>query len=1349
MRRTLCVLGYLAVMLPGGAAGAGPQPKPPWQRLLQGDDAKKARELDLRLGWLAAAGKFEEALPVAQELAELRGRLQGADHWEAVNARQAVEAMRRALRQAKDARQEYAASFAWQRAANTLVGRAQYREAQPLLEKVLAARRKVLGEEHPLTSTGYDGLAANLKAQGQFAQAQPLYEKALAIQRKALGEEHPHTATSYNNLAANLAAQGRHAEAQPLQKKALAIWRKVLGEEHPLTSTGYDGLAANLKAQGQFAQAQPLYEKALAIRRKVLGEDHPDTAISYNNVAGNLNALGQCVRAQPLYEKALAIFRKRLGEDNPLTATSYSNAAANLDAQGLYAQAQPLHEKALAIRRKVLGEDHPDIAFSYNNIATNLTAQGQYAQAQLLYEKALAIRRKVHGEENPLTAASYNNVAANLHRLGRYAEAQALHEKALAIKRKVLGEDHPDIALSYENIAGSLDAQGRYAQAQPLFEKALAIRRKVLGEDHPQTAQSYGILAGNLDAQGQYAQAQPLYEKALAIRRKVLGEEHPDTAKSYNNVAFNLRAQGRYREAEEGFRKALANFRNVHGEDHHDTALAYNNVAANLESQGRYAQAQPLCEKALAILRKALGKEHPDTAQSYINVALTLNARGRYREAEEGCRKALAIYRKVHGEDHPDTAKSYNRLAGNLNAQGRYGEAEAFFRRGADAFLASRLRLAASGLERAAKTAEQSPLFELAAVLARNGKPADAWTRFEQGLGRGTWDDLSARLRRTPREQAQQAELAARLDRLDKLIEQTVTAKEPTAEQKQRREELLTQRLKTQEELTNFAHQLERRYGPAAGLVFDRETIQAVLPADAALVGWVDLPAAGPKAANPDGEHWAVLLRHRGAPVWTRLRGSGPTGTWTEADTRLPAQLREALRSSRGQWQALAERLQQQRLGPQAKHLEGVRHLIVLPSPVLAGVPVEVVAPGCTVSYALSGTLYAHLRQQGPVATRGLLALGDPAFAAPAVADKPRPLPPGGVLLTMVVPGGNGAQSGLRPNDVLLRYGAMALAGPADLKPLVDRMAGDKSVSVVIWRNGKSHERQVQPGRLGVVPADKPAPQALAELRRLDRRLASRSGGDDRWPPLPGTRVEVETLRRLFGDVPPPRLLFDSQASEQQLYALAKSGELSRYRYVHLATHGEVDNTMPLRSAVILSRDALPDPLKQLEAGLPAFDGRLEAREVLERWHLNAELVTLSACQSALGKYERGEGFVGFAQALILCGSRSVCLSLWKVDDTATALLMHRFYANLLGKREGLKGRMGKATALREAKEWLRGLSRDEALRVAAAVGQGVERGKGRKRQPLLPEAPAGAKDEKPYAHPYYWTAFVLIGDAE
>ena len=127
----------------------------------------------------------------------------------------------------------------------------------------------------------------------------------------------------------------------------------------------------------------------------------------------------------------------------------------------------------------------------------------------------------------------------------------------------------------------------------------------------------------------------------------------------------------------------------------------------------------------------------------------------------------------------------------------------------------------------------------------------------------------------------------------------------------------------------------------------------------------------------------------------------------------------------------------------------------------------------------------------------------------------------------------------------------------------------------------------------------------------------------------------------------------------------------------------------------------------------PAYDGRLSVREIQRGWELKAELVTLSACETALGREAGGEGFVGFTQALLMSGTRSVCLSLWEVDDTATALLMQRFYANLLGRREGLTGPMPKAEALRESKSWLRGLRRAEVLALTAKLSGGVERGKG------------------------------------
>ncbi len=144
--------------------------------------------------------------------------------------------------------------------------------------------------------------------------------------------------------------------------------------------------------------------------------------------------------------------------------------------------------------------------------------------------------------------------------------------------------------------------------------------------------------------------------------------------------------------------------------------------------------------------------------------------------------------------------------------------------------------------------------------------------------------------------------------------------------------------------------------------------------------------------------------------------------------------------------------------------------------------------------------------------------------------------------------------------------------------------------------------------------------------------------------------------------------------------------------------------------------------------------------------------MTLSACETALGRESGGEGFVGFTQALLMSGARSVCLSLWKVDDTATALLMQRFYGNMLGRRPGLTAPMPKAEAIREAKAWLRGLGYAEALALTAELSEGVARGKdAQARRPARPAAmPATAgSGDHPYASPHFWAAFVLAGDPD
>jgi CHAT domain-containing protein len=375
-----------------------------------------------------------------------------------------------------------------------------------------------------------------------------------------------------------------------------------------------------------------------------------------------------------------------------------------------------------------------------------------------------------------------------------------------------------------------------------------------------------------------------------------------------------------------------------------------------------------------------------------------------------------------------------------------------------------------------------------------------------------------------------------------------------------------------------------------------------------------------------------------------------------------------------------------------------------------------------------------------------LLALGDPIYERPDKSSDPKPPPDHGLLVNVVLPGGNAASHGLKPGDVLLAYNGTALHRKDDLKAVAD---GGKPIAVEVWRDGRSHPRELAPGKLGVVIDARPAPEAIAANRAIAKLLVAARSGDEDFAPLPGTRYEVEALARLFqADDRPTRILLGPDASERELDRLAASGELGRFGFIHLATHGVIDEAIPQRSAVILTQTDLPDPLTQVLNRQPAFDGRLSVREIQRGWNLKAELVTLSACETALGREAGGEGFVGFTQALLMSGTRSVCLSLWKVDDTATALLMQRFYANLLGRRPGLAGAMPKAEALREAKAWLRLLGRAEALALTAELSGGVERGKGARARP--PAAiPAGGDNDRPYAPPHFWAAFVLAGDPD
>ena len=193
---------------------------------------------------------------------------------------------------------------------------------------------------------------------------------------------------------------------------------------------------------------------------------------------------------------------------------------------------------------------------------------------------------------------------------------------------------------------------------------------------------------------------------------------------------------------------------------------------------------------------------------------------------------------------------------------------------------------------------------------------------------------------------------------------------------------------------------------------------------------------------------------------------------------------------------------------------------------------------------------------------------------------------------------------------------------------------------------------------------------------------------------LPATLNEARLIADLVEEVtnrPRPPIYHGVDASRD----FVSSGQLRSYQIVHLATHGLLDTEDPALASLVLSL---------FDAEGRNLDGLLPARDLYDL-RLDANLVVLSACSTALGQPIRGEGLVGLAHGFFAAGASQLVVSLWEVDDHATSELMVRFYRHLL--KEG----RNPAQALRLAQLELREISK--------------------------------------WSSPRYWGAFVVLGDAE
>ena len=373
--------------------------------------------------------------------------------------------------------------------------------------------------------------------------------------------------------------------------------------------------------------------------------------------------------------KALIVLKSLYGENHLDYATSLTDLAYYHFKSRNYNKAVEIETMAKNIRKQVLGEKHPDYVLSLSKLGNYYCDLGDYKKAVEFETMAMNLRKQSLGEKHPDYALSLSKLGNYYCDLGDYKKAVEFGTMAMNLRKQSLGEEHPDYALSLNNLAGYYSNLGDYRKAVEFGTQAMNICKQTLEENHPGYATSLSNLASYYCDLGEYNKAIEIGTMAMNLRKHTLGEKHLDYALSLSNLAGYYSNLGEYNKAVELGTQALNIRKQALGEKHPDYASSLNNLANYYYSLGDYNKAVELGTQALNIRKQTLGEKHPDYASSLGCLANYYSRLGNYNKAIELGRQALNIRKQTLGEKHPNYATSLNNLANYYSGLGDYNKA--------------------------------------------------------------------------------------------------------------------------------------------------------------------------------------------------------------------------------------------------------------------------------------------------------------------------------------------------------------------------------------------------------------------------------------------------------------------------------------------------------------------------------------------------------------------------------------------------------------------------------------------------------------------------------------------------
>jgi len=386
------------------------------------------------------------------------------------------------------------------------------------------------------------------------------------------------------------------------------------------------------------------------------------------------------------YQKAISIYKKIISFEESSLGLYHKNTANSINAlgiiyydQGSFEKAKELFKKSLNIRKKIFGENHLDTANIMHSLALVYYQEGLYDKTILLLQKALKIKQNIFDPKEIEIGTSLEVLGTVYISNGKYKIAEEYLLDALDIYNLNLKSNDSKIINILNNLASLADAKGLYKKAKLLHQEVLEKRILKFGFEHRDVAQSLNNIGAIYAKFGQINKAEANYKKAIEISENLKNVSNIDKATFLNNLASLYSDMGLYEKAEPLYLKSIQLRKSIYGDNHNSVALSLNNLARNFENQNFDEKAESLYNESLLISEKVLGPDHPLTLSINSNLAALYLKKGSFDIAKNLNFKVLKSREKVLGFNHLDVATSLSNLGNIYYRQGLFSEAEPFY----------------------------------------------------------------------------------------------------------------------------------------------------------------------------------------------------------------------------------------------------------------------------------------------------------------------------------------------------------------------------------------------------------------------------------------------------------------------------------------------------------------------------------------------------------------------------------------------------------------------------------------------------------------------------------------------